>query len=72
MVITKSKGGKIMNATKEKQKPRVWFITGISRGFGRELASGTLKNAISSSARPATGNPTLAYRQIDCTSSPWT
>jgi NAD(P)-dependent dehydrogenase (short-subunit alcohol dehydrogenase family) len=28
-----------MDTTKEKQKSKVWFITGISRGFGRELAS---------------------------------
>ncbi|SEG69247.1 Short-chain dehydrogenase [Bryocella elongata] len=32
-----------MNKSTEKQLPRVWFITGISRGFGRELASAALE-----------------------------
>jgi NAD(P)-dependent dehydrogenase (short-subunit alcohol dehydrogenase family) len=34
---------KNMNATTEGPKSKVWFITGISRGFGRELASAALK-----------------------------
>jgi pyridoxine 4-dehydrogenase len=31
-----------VNATTKKISPKVWFITGISRGFGRELASAAL------------------------------
>jgi NAD(P)-dependent dehydrogenase (short-subunit alcohol dehydrogenase family) len=27
----------------QKTKPRVWFISGISRGFGRELASAAIE-----------------------------
>jgi aryl-alcohol dehydrogenase-like predicted oxidoreductase/NAD(P)-dependent dehydrogenase (short-subunit alcohol dehydrogenase family) len=33
-----------MNSKKENPKTKVWFITGISRGFGRELASAALQN----------------------------
>jgi hypothetical protein len=44
-----------MNATNEKQKSKVWFIAGISH-------PPPLSKAISSSAQPATGNPTLMYR----------
>jgi pyridoxine 4-dehydrogenase len=32
-----------VNKTNEEQKSKVWFITGVSRGFGRELASAALE-----------------------------
>src|ERR1700754_83615 len=32
-----------MNASVNDQESKVWFITGISRGFGRELASAALE-----------------------------
>jgi NAD(P)-dependent dehydrogenase (short-subunit alcohol dehydrogenase family) len=32
-----------MKAMSKKEQSKVWFITGISRGFGRELASAALE-----------------------------
>jgi NAD(P)-dependent dehydrogenase (short-subunit alcohol dehydrogenase family) len=32
-----------MNAMSDKEQSKVWFITGVSRGFGRELASAALE-----------------------------
>ena len=31
-------------AKDERQHPRVWFITGVSRGFGRELAQAAISD----------------------------
>ena len=39
--------------------PKIWLITGISRGFGRELAEALLFAVTWSSGRHATAPPTF-------------
>jgi NAD(P)-dependent dehydrogenase (short-subunit alcohol dehydrogenase family) len=51
-------------STAHQQSPRVWFITGISRGFGRELAMAALTDGDSVIGTTRTGESDLSSNQL--------
>jgi NAD(P)-dependent dehydrogenase (short-subunit alcohol dehydrogenase family) len=51
-------------STAKQQNPRVWFITGISRGFGRELALAALADGDSVIGTTRNGKSDLSSNQL--------
>jgi NAD(P)-dependent dehydrogenase (short-subunit alcohol dehydrogenase family) len=51
-------------STAQRQNPRVWFITGISRGFGHELAMAALADGDSVIGTTRNGESDLSSNQL--------